>query len=227
MMVRTVWLPAMLCCLLLAVMLMVGCAARSPHGASRADLDALVDESARAVLALRLKYPQLGPMLADAQGLLVFPAFTRAGYFVSVSGGSGVYVARDEAGFWSAPMFRTMGGVGGGMLAGAEHGALAYLIFDSEVARLVARARWKADARFGVTALTTTVEHATDQAIALADFSGVYAGVGLEGAYVDVWTTADESYHGVGSTPESILAGGGEDQGRDRMVQAIEGPLAQ
>ncbi|TFK30734.1 DUF500-domain-containing protein [Coprinopsis marcescibilis] len=58
-------------------------------------------------------------VLANAKGFAIFTIF-KAGFLVSVRGGSGVVIAKLDDGTWSAPSAIGAAGAGGGIQAGAE-----------------------------------------------------------------------------------------------------------
>ncbi|KAK4462639.1 hypothetical protein QBC42DRAFT_224498 [Cladorrhinum samala] len=58
-------------------------------------------------------------VIARAQGLAIFTAF-RAGFQGTVTGGSGILIARTASGAWSPPAGIRVGGVGAGFVVGAE-----------------------------------------------------------------------------------------------------------
>ncbi len=53
------------------------------------------------------------------QGIAIISVF-RAGFLVTVRGGSGLIVARLSDGSWSAPSCVALGGIGGGFEIGGE-----------------------------------------------------------------------------------------------------------
>jgi len=79
------------------------------------------------VLRRMKDYSRVDALLRKARGVLLFPQYQRGGLLFGVRSGRGVLVTRDESGF-SAPAFYRMEGGSIGLQAGADTGALAYLL---------------------------------------------------------------------------------------------------
>ena len=226
-----------LCVVVCLLVFGTGCATRqtvtdAQSQKRNAEAQELIDRAAASVTTLRAESPAFDQCLDKAVAVLVFPRYFRAGYFLSASGARGVFLARDQAGFWSAPAFYSLGRVGGGIQIGVEYGTLVYVIFDESLIQDVAQDRWQLDAQASVVAITTDERNQVsgltdqDQALLFTDMAGLYAGVSLEGAYVDFHDQINGSYHQDNSlTPTDIVLGGrGRHDGADTLVEALLTP---
>jgi len=74
----------------------------------KADLQAIVDKSARAVKAFKT-HEDVTALLAKAHGVIVYPDITKAALIVGGEGGTGVLLGRNAKGVWSSPAFITYG----------------------------------------------------------------------------------------------------------------------
>lgn len=227
------WIGVVLCLFLLGP----GCASRrtvtdAENQGRIVEAQALIERAAASVTAMRADSAAFDQSLDQAVAVLVFPRYFRAGYFLSASGARGVLLARDQAGFWSAPAFYSLGRVGGGIQIGVEYGALVYVILDASLLESMAQDRWQLDAQASVVAITTDERNQVsgltdqDQALLFTDMAGLYAGVSLEGAYVDFLDQITGAYHKDSSlTPTDIVLGGrGRRDGVEALVEVLLAP---
>lgn len=147
--------------------------------------------------------------LKDARGLLIYPQVIKGGFVAGGEGGTGVLVVRDsKTGSWSQPAFYTVGGVTFGLQIGGEAAEVIVMAMSQKAVDSL---------------LTTSVKFGGDTSVALgpigmgakanitADFisfaktKGLYAGINLEGAVVDVRDSLNRAYYGRDVTPVDIL----------------------
>jgi len=66
-------------------------------------------------------YPWLQENFKDVKGILIYPRILKAGFILGGSGGTGVFLVRDQkTGDWSQPVFYTVGTVSLGLQIGGE-----------------------------------------------------------------------------------------------------------
>jgi lipid-binding SYLF domain-containing protein len=65
-------------------------------------------------------YSWIRDNLGKAKGILIYPQVLKAGFILGGSGGTGVFIAKDEKGEWSQPAFFTLGSVSFGLQIGGE-----------------------------------------------------------------------------------------------------------
>lgn len=223
---------AVLFILLLAML--SGCASKSTsvdgHGATQTAAEKLVVRAADSIQTMRAESDWMDTALEDAEAVLIFPGYFRIGYLASAGGAKGVLMVRDKAGFWSGPAFYSMGQLGGGLQIGVEYGSIVYVIHDPELIADVAQSRWQLDAQASVVAISTDRRHqATEMtenlgAVLFTDMDGLFAGVSLDGAYVDTWDAGMAEFHGTGVTVEDALQGGAVD--KDETQELLEALLS-
>lgn len=90
-------------------------------------------------------------VIAKAQGLAIFTAF-RAGFQGTVTGGSGILIARRPDGSWSPPSGIRVGGLGAGFVIGAEIYDCVVVINTKEALNLFTKARLSLGSDLAVTA---------------------------------------------------------------------------
>ncbi|KAK3995165.1 hypothetical protein QBC44DRAFT_284340 [Cladorrhinum sp. PSN332] len=106
--------------------------------------------------AARAKKPKVlltipSKVIARAQGLAIFTAF-RAGFQGTVTGGSGILIARTPSGAWSPPSGIRVGGVGAGFVVGAEIYDCVVVINTREALELFTKTRMSLGSDLAVTA---------------------------------------------------------------------------
>ena len=220
----------------IALLLMAGCAASNPANTAApapkaaTDAERPVERAAVSIREMRTQSEWMDDAIEDAEAVLVFPRYVRIGYFGSVAGAKGVLMVRDKAGFWSGPAFYSLGQLGGGLQIGLEYGSIVYVIRDASLIPDLAQPRWQLDALASVAVITTERGHVvTDmtenlRAVLFTDMDGLFAGVSLDGAYVDLWQTGMEEYHGDGVSGEDVLLAG---EGRQGEAQSLVEALLQ
>ena len=182
---------------------------------AQAEQQSLVD---RATLALQ-EVMDLGEMTADARSMLgraraamVCPRVFRAGFIFGGQGGDCVLMARDGNGSWSSPAFFTMGGGSIGFQAGVQDAQILMLIMNDKALDAMLDHHFKlgADAGIalgtlgrGISGSTTTAVGADIVTIARA--RGLFAGISLDGNYLDPRDSWNRAYFGRDATPRQIV----------------------
>lgn len=75
--------------------------------------------------------PEMKSLLQRAKGVFVVPKYGEAALGVGARGGAGVLLVRN-GNTWSNPAFYNMGGITAGLQAGAEAGAIAFVLNDQK-----------------------------------------------------------------------------------------------
>ncbi len=188
-------------------------AARGAH--AQAEQQALVD---RATLSLQEVF-DLGDMTADAKSMLgraraaiICPRVFRAGFIFGGQGGDCVLVARDGGGSWSSPAFYTMGGGSIGLQAGVQDAQFVMLIMNDKALDAILDHNFKfgADAGVALGTLGRGISGATTTAIGgdivtIARARGLFAGISLDGNYLDPRDSWNRAYFGRDATSRQIV----------------------
>ena len=151
--------------------------------------------------------------LKDAKGLFIVPQYMKGALLYGASGGSGVFMARDEkTGEWSEPAFFTMGAASFGFQFGAQMSEVVLLVLTQRGVDSLLLGNFKlgADGSVAVGPVGAGVSGATTPNLSadLLSFvraKGLFAGVSLEGAALisrDEWSHA---YYGQPVTPTDIV----------------------
>lgn len=151
--------------------------------------------------------------LKDAKGLFIVPQYMKGALLYGASGGSGVFMARDEkTGEWSEPAFFTMGAASFGFQFGAQMSEVVLLVLTQRGVDSLLLGNFKlgADGSVAVGPVGAGVSGATTPNLSadLLSFvraKGLFAGVSLEGAVLisrDEWSRA---YYGKPVTSTDIV----------------------
>jgi lipid-binding SYLF domain-containing protein len=167
-----------------------------------------------------MKIPETGippALLADAQGIAVIPRVIKAGLVVGGEYGKGVISVRDSDGTWSAPVFVTMAGGSVGYQIGAEATDFVIVFKNRKGIDEISKGKYTRGAGASVAAgpVGRNARAATDVKLDAEIYSysrsrGLFAGISLEGASLQVDHESDAEFYGRKTiSPADILAGKG------------------
>ena len=97
----------------------------------------LVDQSTQVVKRMQ-QDPDLGALMARAQGVLIIPNYGKGAFTVGARSGEGVLLVHENSGRWSNPAFYTL--AGGGQIGG-EVGPIAYILMSPHAVSSLAGAQ--------------------------------------------------------------------------------------
>jgi SH3 domain-containing YSC84-like protein 1 len=148
----------------------------------------------------------------DAHGIFIVPQLLKAAFFFGGSGGSGVFLARDEkTGEWSDPAFYTLGSGSFGLQFGAEASEVVLLAMTPRGVKAMLDSSFKlgADASVAVGPVGGGVEGATANLsadiLSFARSKGAFVGVSLEGAVIATRDELSSAYYGKAVQATDIL----------------------
>ncbi|WP_157879169.1 lipid-binding SYLF domain-containing protein [Pararhodospirillum photometricum] len=157
----------------------------------------------------------LKDLLRRARGVLIVPAFYKAGFFLGAAYGNGVLMARLPDGSLSDPAFYRLTAGSFGFQIGMQSNEIVMVLMTEAGLRAVMEDRFKggatASATFfliggGADASTTT---ALGQDIyAFSHSVGLFGGAGLEGTAIEPRPVWNEAVYGGGATPAAIVLQG-------------------
>ncbi|NTV95445.1 MAG: lipid-binding SYLF domain-containing protein [Thiobacillus sp.] len=153
-------------------------------------------------------------LLKNAQGIAIIPGVIKAGFFVGGSYGKGILNVRDSYGRWSQPIFLKLAAGSIGWQIGAQSTDVV-LVFKTRrsVENLInGTFTLGADAAVAAGPLGRRGEAATDVDLKAEIYSysrsrGLFAGVSLEGAKLDVDKAANTEFYGRSVRPREIMEG--------------------
>ena len=151
-------------------------------------------------------------LVKRAKGVLIYPSVLRGAFIFGASGGSGAFLAYDEAAkAWGGPAFYTIGEASFGLQAGGEASEIILVaLSDRGVSALLSTtAKLGADASVAVGPVGAGASAATAglsaDIVSFARSKGVYGGISVQGAIVGVRTALNQAYYGKEVTPTDIL----------------------
>jgi lipid-binding SYLF domain-containing protein len=151
-------------------------------------------------------------LVKSARGVFIAPVVLRGAFVFGLSGGSGVFFARDsKSGAWVGPAFYTVGEVSFGFQIGGEASEVVFLAMTDRGVSSLLKGSVKLGADVGVAlgpigagADASTANLSVD-ILTFSRSKGLYGGVSLEGSYVHVRDGWNNAYYGLNVSPTDIL----------------------
>jgi len=160
------------------------------------------------------KNVRLRANLDHAKGVLILPEVIQGGFILGGSGGTGVFLVRDEkTGKWSHPAFFTIGTISLGFQIGGQTSAVVILAMNQEAVDSLVLACYTmgGNASIALGPVGAGVEKGrslpdlTGRFISFAKSKGVYAGLDLTGSVISERNSLETAYYGKGMTLEDII----------------------
>lgn len=163
-------------------------------------------------------------LLDEARGIIVIPDTIKAGFVVGGRRGLGLMSVKNPDGSWSNPVFVKLTGASVGFQAGVQS-ADVILVFRSERGLdniINGKVTLGADASVAAGPVGRNAAAATDGSLKAEIWSwsrarGLFAGVALDGAILQIDHGANRSAYGYGITPRMVFEG--------RTPQAASPPI--
>ncbi len=177
------------------------------------DEQATVDRAAAALERMRTNPQFLGmdAYLRNARAVMIFPRVRKGALLVGGQGGTGVLVARDGQGHWSAPAFYSLGAGSAGPQIGYEEASIV-LVFMTDRALRSAIDRGLTLGADASVAAGTTEGSSTSGAVntgkdiyEFVDAGGVFAGASLNGTVIGAREALNQEYYGGSATTAGIV----------------------
>ena len=151
-------------------------------------------------------------LVKNAKGVFIAPMVLRGAFVFGLSGGSGVFLARDsKSGAWAGPAFYAVGEVSFGFQIGGEASEVIFLAMTDRGVNALLKGSVKLGADVGVAlgpigagADASTANLSVD-ILTFSRSKGLYGGVSLEGSYVHVRDGWNNAYYGLNVSPTDIL----------------------
>lgn len=197
-------------------MLLAGMMFSSPAIASKAaDAKAKV-EDATAVVEEMLASPDKGiphDLVRKAAAVAIFPNVIKGGFIVGGEYGRGVILRHDiKRHRWSAPAFYSIAAGSIGWQIGAQSSDIILVIRSERGLKAMLKNEFKlgADASVAAGPVGRKAQAGTDASLKTEVFSyarsrGLFAGLSLEGAKLNVLSDYNRAYYGKAVTPREIL----------------------
>lgn len=195
---------------MLAAAVLLALSAPPALAQDKAEAQDIVDKAAQSVgtFATDPNMSTFRDYAGRAKGLLVVPTMVKGGFLLGGSGGSGVLLARRDKGkAWSHPAFYTLGSVTFGLQIGGEVSELVLLVMTERGMRslLQSSAKLGGDVSVAAGPVGVGAKAATADILAFSRTKGLYGGINVEGAILDVRDDWNGAYYDGKVTPEDIL----------------------
>ncbi|MEW6663983.1 MAG: lipid-binding SYLF domain-containing protein [Thermodesulfobacteriota bacterium] len=199
-------------------------------GSDQKDAQGLVD-NARVTLGDFLRDPNYSwfrDNLDRAKGVLIFPQVLKGGFVVGGSGGTGVFMARDEkTGNWNEPAFYTIGSVTFGLQIGGESAQVVMLAMSQKAVDSLLSSSFKLGGDVSVALgpigggakASADIPAVTGDFVSFAKSKGLYAGLNLEGSVIAVRDGLNVAYYGKDVRPADIIANRVHSTGRTAAIR--------
>lgn len=151
--------------------------------------------------------------LSQAYGVLIIPAYIKAGLVWGGAGGNGVLLSQNkETGEWSAPVFYSLASASVGLQIGVSSSEVVMVIMNQRGLRAIMNNKVKlgADLSVAVGPLGARGETATTGDLVADIYSyarsrGLFVGVSLEGGIVNMNSRYNKEYYGRELSAEQVL----------------------
>lgn len=156
-------------------------------------------------------FTEMRKLSRSAKGIFIAPQVLKGAFIWGASGGTGVLVVREEGGKFTQPAFYTIGSVSFGLQIGGQASEIILLAMtDRGVTTLLQNSvKLGADVGiaagpFGAGAQAATANISAD-ILSFSRSKGLYGGISLDGAIVDVRDSLNKAYYNKPVTPTDIL----------------------
>ena len=167
-------------------------------------------------------------LLRNARGVLIIPQLLKGAFVWGVSGGSGVFFARDpQSNQWNGPAFYTVGGANFGLQIGAEAAQVILLAMTERGVDSLLANSVKLGGNIGVAVgpvgagVDASTANLSADILMFSIAKGLYGGISLDGAVIAVRNDWNQVYYNqLGVKPSDILL-------RRAVTNPQAAPLAQ
>jgi lipid-binding SYLF domain-containing protein len=184
----------------------------SDAGSARADeaMDArhVIDAATITVERVRTEHKpaeQLSDLLGRARGVLVVPAYYKAGFIIGGSYGDGVLLKRQRDGSFGDPAFYRMTSGSIGLQAGMQSAEIMFMILTDNGMQAVLEDEFKIGANVGISigavgagAEAATTTNVGNDIVAYSLNAGLFAGGSFEGSIIKPRRDWNAAVYGVG-----------------------------
>jgi SH3 domain-containing YSC84-like protein 1 len=156
-------------------------------------------------------FTEMRKLSRSAKGIFIAPQVLKGAFVVGASGGTGVFLVREEGGKWTNPAFYTIGSVSFGFQIGGQASEVILLAMTDRGVTTLLQSSVKLGADvgiaagpFGAGAQAATANISAD-ILAFSRSKGLYGGISLDGAVVDVRDSLNKAFYDKPVTPTDIL----------------------
>ena len=156
-------------------------------------------------------FTEMRKLSRSAKGIFIAPQVLKGAFVVGASGGTGVLLVRGEGGKWTYPAFYTIGSVSFGFQIGGQASEVILLAMTDRGVTTMLQNSVKLGADVGIAAgpygagAQAATANISADILAFSRSKGLYGGISLDGAVVDVRDKLNRAYYGKAVTPTDIL----------------------
>ena len=202
--------------ILLFVAVILGAFLSSPGAAAATDKDdaqAIVTKANITYTSFMSdkNFSEMRKLSRTAKGIFIAPQVLKGAFVIGASGGTGVFLVREAAGKWTQPAFYTIGSVSFGFQIGGQASEVILLAMTDRGVTTLLQSSVKLGADVGVAAgpigagAQAATANISADILAFSRSKGLYGGISLDGAVVDVRDSLNNAYYGKHVTPTDIL----------------------
>lgn len=189
-------------------------AGRGEALAQASQQQALVDHARSTIEALKVdpNFSNFNSLLRQAKAVVVVPDLFKAGLIIGGEGGTGVLLARNAQGRWSAPAFYKIGGASIGLQIGAQSSEVVLIVMTNRALDKLLQDRVTlggdvsvAAGQAGSSLAAQTTTNAGADIYAFARNKGLFGGLTLQGGWLTPNQQANQAYYGSGANAHDII----------------------
>jgi lipid-binding SYLF domain-containing protein len=169
---------------------------------------------------------RLDTMLKQSKGVFIMPDVVQGAFIVGGKGAQGALLKHNSDGFWSNPVFLTIGSVSVGAQVGGKSGPAAMILMTDKALNDFTQANnFSLNINAGLTVINYSAKRQApvgkgDIAV-WSDQSGAFAGVNVSGGDVNQNTTEDHAYYGKQVDATQILSSAVSNPHADKLTDAL------
>jgi lipid-binding SYLF domain-containing protein len=196
------------------------------NAAQAQDAAEQVTESAAVVQQME-RDGNLRAVLEQARGIFIVPDYARAAWGVGARGGEGILLVKTQTG-WSDPLFYNMGGISGGLQAGAEAGSIAMILNNERaVNSFMQNNNWSLNADAGLTVVAWSAKGQASvgkgDVIVWSDTEGLFGDLAISVTDINFDESETAAFYGGNTSLAQILTG--EVESPPQVVSVIKQAL--
>jgi lipid-binding SYLF domain-containing protein len=156
-------------------------------------------------------FTEMRKLSRSAKGIFIAPQVLKGAFVFGASGGTGVFLVREEGGKWTNPAFYTIGSVSFGFQIGGQASEVILLAMTDRGVTTLLQSSVKLGADVGVAAgpygggAQAATANISADILAFSRSKGLYGGISLDGAVMDVRDSLNKAYYDKPVTPTEIL----------------------
>ena len=171
----------------------------------------LVDDAAQTVQKIKAD-SRFDTILKQSKGVFIMPNVVQGAFIVGAKGAQGVLVKHNSDGSWSNPVFLTLGSVSLGAQIGGKAGPAAMILMtDKALNDFVQANNFSANGNASLTVVNYSakgqVSVGKGDIVVWSGQSGVFAGVNVSAADLNLNSAQDHAYYGKQVDAKQILSG--------------------